>query len=205
MKVRTQTDEIREMRKIAIELLLANHDQHCPTCPKSASCQLQDVARKLGVQQGAVQARPQAEPSRSTPRSRWCATPTSACSAAIASGSARRSRASAPSTSPIRGHDAAVLPAFGKDLGQGECVNCGQCAAVCPTGALDAAAGNRRGLEGAQRPGKNGRGPGRPGRARRPGRGLRPARGRIDQRPNRRRPQAPGLRQGLRHVASAPT
>jgi NADH-quinone oxidoreductase subunit G len=29
-----------------------------------------------------------------------------------------------------------VLPAFGKDLGEGECVNCGQCAAVCPTGAL---------------------------------------------------------------------
>ena len=35
-----------------------------------------------------------------------------------------------------RGHDAAVLPAFGKDLGEGECINCGQCAAVCPTGAL---------------------------------------------------------------------
>ena len=35
-----------------------------------------------------------------------------------------------------RGHEAAVLPAFGKDLGEGECVNCGQCAAVCPTGAL---------------------------------------------------------------------
>jgi NADH-quinone oxidoreductase subunit G len=35
-----------------------------------------------------------------------------------------------------RGHQAAVLPAFGKGLGEGECVNCGQCAAVCPTGAL---------------------------------------------------------------------
>ena len=31
---------------------------------------------------------------------------------------------------------AAVLPAFGKGLGEGECINCGQCAAVCPTGAL---------------------------------------------------------------------
>ena len=29
-----------------------------------------------------------------------------------------------------------MLPAFGKGLGEGECVNCGQCAAVCPTGAL---------------------------------------------------------------------
>ena len=49
LKVRTQTDEIREIRKIAIELLLANHDQQCPTCPKSSACQLQDVARKLGI------------------------------------------------------------------------------------------------------------------------------------------------------------
>src|SRR5271166_4809736 len=50
LKIRTQTDEIREIRKIAIELLLADHDQECPTCPKSSSCQLQDVARRLGIQ-----------------------------------------------------------------------------------------------------------------------------------------------------------
>jgi NADH-quinone oxidoreductase subunit G len=29
-----------------------------------------------------------------------------------------------------------VQPAFGKPLGEVECVNCGQCASVCPTGAL---------------------------------------------------------------------
>jgi NADH-quinone oxidoreductase subunit G len=49
MKVRTQTAEIREIRQIAIELLLANHNQQCPTCPKNTACQLQDVARKLGI------------------------------------------------------------------------------------------------------------------------------------------------------------
>jgi NADH-quinone oxidoreductase subunit G len=35
-----------------------------------------------------------------------------------------------------RGHKTAVLPAFGKGLGNVECVGCGQCASVCPTGAL---------------------------------------------------------------------
>ena len=49
LKVRTQTEEIREIRRITIELLLANHDQQCPTCPKSSACQLQDIARKLGI------------------------------------------------------------------------------------------------------------------------------------------------------------
>jgi NADH-quinone oxidoreductase subunit G len=35
-----------------------------------------------------------------------------------------------------RGHEVSVQPAFGKQLGEVECVNCGQCASVCPTGAL---------------------------------------------------------------------
>jgi NADH-quinone oxidoreductase subunit G len=40
MKVRTTTEEIREIRRIAVELLLANHDQSCPTCAKASACQL---------------------------------------------------------------------------------------------------------------------------------------------------------------------
>ena len=58
MNISTTTQEIREMRKISVELLLANHEQACPTCPQSASCQLQDLARQLGVEKRAVQERP---------------------------------------------------------------------------------------------------------------------------------------------------
>ena len=46
MKLRTNTEEIRDIRKIAVELLLANHDQSCPTCPKSAVCKLQRPRKK---------------------------------------------------------------------------------------------------------------------------------------------------------------
>ena len=49
LKIRTQTPELRELRKVTIELLLANHDQECTTCPKSGGCTLQDLARRLGV------------------------------------------------------------------------------------------------------------------------------------------------------------
>ena len=35
-----------------------------------------------------------------------------------------------------RGEDVVVTPAFNKSLGQVDCINCGQCAAVCPTGAI---------------------------------------------------------------------
>lgn len=56
LKIRTQTPELRELRKVTIELLLANHDQECTTCPKSGSCTLQDLARRPGGHQGALQA-----------------------------------------------------------------------------------------------------------------------------------------------------
>ncbi|HPT48392.1 MAG TPA: 2Fe-2S iron-sulfur cluster-binding protein, partial [Candidatus Rifleibacterium sp.] len=49
MKVKTATEEIREIRKISVELLLANHRVECPTCPQSSKCKLEELARKLGI------------------------------------------------------------------------------------------------------------------------------------------------------------
>ena len=49
MVVRTNTQELREIRKISVELLLANHDRECTSCVRSGSCRLQDIARRLGI------------------------------------------------------------------------------------------------------------------------------------------------------------
>ncbi len=135
MKVRTQTEEIREIRRIALELLLANHDQQCPTCPKSAACKLQEIARKLGVRK--VRFKPVHTPEEVDYSSLSVVRDPGKC---ILCGDCVRFCSEVQGIGAIdfahRGHDAAVLPAFGKGLGDGECVNCGQCAAVCPTGAL---------------------------------------------------------------------
>ena len=50
MVVITNSKEIRELRKIIVELLLANHDRECTSCHKSENCQLQTLARRLGIQ-----------------------------------------------------------------------------------------------------------------------------------------------------------
>jgi NADH-quinone oxidoreductase subunit G len=135
LKLRTQTAEIREIRQIAIELLLANHERECTTCGKSAACQLQDVARKLGIQK--VRFKPVHEPQPVDRSSLSLVRDPNKC---VLCGDCVRFCSEIQAIGAIdfahRGHDAAVLPAFGRDLGAGECVNCGQCAAVCPTGAL---------------------------------------------------------------------
>ncbi|HWR52120.1 MAG TPA: [FeFe] hydrogenase, group A [Bryobacteraceae bacterium] len=135
MKIRTMTEEIREIRKISIELLLANHEQACPTCIRSRNCQLQTLARQLGIQRVRFKSVHAPEPIddsspsliRDPNKCVLCGDCVRVCSEIQSVGAIDFAH---------RGHDAAVLPAFGKGLGEVECVNCGQCAAVCPTGAL---------------------------------------------------------------------
>ena len=135
MKVRTTTEEIREIRRISVELLLANHDQRCPTCPQSASCQLQTLARRLGVQEVRFHSTHTPVPVDRTSPS--LVRDPNKC---ILCGDCVRMCHEIQGVGAIdfahRGSQVAVLPAFGKDLAKVECVNCGQCASVCPTGAL---------------------------------------------------------------------
>ncbi|MGD0730339.1 MAG: NADH-dependent [FeFe] hydrogenase, group A6 [Terracidiphilus sp.] len=135
LKIQTTTPEIREIRRIAVELLLANHDQSCPTCSRSANCQLQSLAQRLGVKKvrfkSVYKAVPLDESSPSLVRDPnkcvLCGDCVRMCSEIQGIGAIDFAH---------RGHDVSVQPAFGKQLGDVECVNCGQCASVCPTGAL---------------------------------------------------------------------
>ena len=49
MRLRTNTKKVRDIRKISIELLLANHDMTCPTCSRSATCRLRELAERMGI------------------------------------------------------------------------------------------------------------------------------------------------------------
>jgi NADH-quinone oxidoreductase subunit G len=135
LKIKTTTPEIREIRKIAVELLLANHDQQCPTCPRSANCQLQSLASRLGIRK--VRFKPVHEPEPLDESSPSLVRDPNKC---VLCGDCVRVCSEIQGIGAIdfafRGHDASVKPAFGKQLGDVECVNCGQCAAVCPTAAL---------------------------------------------------------------------
>lgn len=137
MVVKTATREIRQMRKLTLELLLANHEGSCPTCSKNNDCRLQDLAARVGVEQ--VRFKRTAKPmphDRTSPavhrepgKCILCGDCVRVCQEIQGVGALDFAR---------RGSQTAVVPAFGKPLGEVECVNCGQCVAVCPTGALTA-------------------------------------------------------------------
>ncbi len=135
MIVRTHTDEIRQMRRIALELLLANHDQSCATCSKSATCELQKLTRRLGVDEVRFKSTQKKVPiDRSSPS---LIRDPNKC---ILCGDCVRACDEIQSVGAIdfagRGANTRVMPAFDKDLNEVECVHCGLCASVCPTGAL---------------------------------------------------------------------
>jgi NADH-quinone oxidoreductase subunit G len=135
MIVRTQTAEIREMRKITIELLLANHHQGCTTCVKSDTCKLLDLARRLGVDR--VRFKSTTSELRLDDGNPSLVRDPAKC---VLCGDCVRFCAEVQGIGAIdfagRGACTRVTPAFNKGLDKVECVFCGQCAAVCPTGAI---------------------------------------------------------------------
>ncbi len=135
MIIQTDTKEIRDMRKINLELLLANHNRECPTCTRSDNCALKAIAHRLGVETVRFKAPRKEEPIDTSSPS--LVRDPNKC---VLCGDCVRVCAEIQGIGAIdfafRGSNAKVAPAFDCNIGKVECVNCGQCVAVCPTGAL---------------------------------------------------------------------
>lgn len=135
MVIHTDTKAVREIRRINVELLLANHKRECPTCARSSNCTLQALARRLGVEEIRFKQRESFAPlDKSSPsltrdpnKCVLCGDCVRVCKEVQGIGAIDFA---------FRGAKSKVAPAFDKNLGDVECVNCGQCAAVCPTGAI---------------------------------------------------------------------
>lgn len=59
MHVTTQSDQLRDMRRAMVQLLLVNHPLDCPVCERSGECRLQNSTYELGITQQDFQAAPE--------------------------------------------------------------------------------------------------------------------------------------------------
>ncbi len=135
MVIRTNTERLRRYRKNILELLLANHCRDCTTCSNNGKCKLQDLAMRFNIEGVRF---PNTAPKRQQDDSSLCiARDASKC---ILCGDCVRMCNEIQSVGAIdfayRGSKMEISTAFGMPISQSPCVGCGQCAAVCPTGAI---------------------------------------------------------------------
>lgn len=137
LKIHLNTARVRRIRKTVLELLLANHDRKCLTCDKNGNCELQQYAAEYGITEIRFPDKKledylpidDSSPAlvRDPNKCILCGACVRACS---------EFQGHAVLGFANRGSKTLVQPMGGRPLGQVDCVNCGQCAAVCPTGAL---------------------------------------------------------------------
>jgi len=141
MEVKTSTDELEELRRLVLELILSDHPHDCMLCEKAGECVLQELAYTYGVEgfQYSGERRRYKEKDgnpfieRDLEKCILCGRCVRVCSEiqgveAIDFG--------------YRGFKTKICTSYEEDL---DCEFCGQCVQVCPTGALTGKLWTRRG------------------------------------------------------------
>jgi len=136
MQVKTNSVRVINARRTVMELILSDHPKDCLTCSKSGNCDLQSMAQKLGIREIPGQEyaemstyRLDTSPSiiRDMDKCIMCRRCETMCNDFQTVGALHAVN---------RGFEAVVAPAFEMNLEHSSCTYCGQCVAVCPTGAL---------------------------------------------------------------------
>lgn len=134
MEINTHSMRVINARRTVMELILSDHPFDCLICAKSGNCELQDMAHKLGIRKIRYQGeqstyREDTSPAiiRDVDKCIMCRRCETMCNEVQTVGVL---------SAINRGFQSVVSPAFEMNLDHSVCTYCGQCVAVCPTGAL---------------------------------------------------------------------
>ena len=134
MEVQTNTAKVQKARKTTLELILSTHDKKCLSCPRSTNCELQKLCLEYGVDEGAFDGyKPVYELETTTAHLVRDNNKCILCRRCVA---ACQEQYVSVIGANDRGIDTSIGTPFRLDLNNVPCISCGQCTAVCPTGAL---------------------------------------------------------------------
>lgn len=140
MYITTESERLTGYRKEILNLLLANHNLDCMSCPSNGSCELQDLCNRYDVEHSHYYGS-KAEHGKLLDR-QLCDNPFLSydpnkcirCQRCI--NACHKIAGNGVLVSGRSGNMLTVMAPFGKDYRESGCESCGNCAAVCPTGAL---------------------------------------------------------------------
>lgn len=135
MVVRTNSRRVRDARRTVVELMLSEHEGDCQLCARSNDCELRQLAEELGIRTnrysgekpGGTVDSSSAALVRDNAKCIKCRRCIQVCSDIQRVGVL---------SAQFRGYHTTIGPAFTDSLESVACVQCGQCAAVCPVGAI---------------------------------------------------------------------
>jgi formate dehydrogenase (NADP+) alpha subunit len=138
MVVKTETEQIRRIRRMIVELAIVNHPYECLICNRSQDCELLKTARYVGVEQKSLERLRRAKASKSPDTSSpafdfdpnkciLCGKCIRRCDEIVGVGAIDFAH---------RGYDTVIAPFAAKPFAQSACQSCGECVEHCPTGAL---------------------------------------------------------------------
>ena len=136
MEVFTNTPKVVSSRKKTLELLLSNHEKKCLSCIRSENCELQKLCKDYGIEDENKYdgEKPQYELDESAAHMVRDNNKCILCRRCVAA--CEKTQGIGVIGANERGFKTFIGSVFDFDLADTSCVSCGQCIAVCPTGAL---------------------------------------------------------------------
>ena len=134
MIIHTNSPKALKTRKVLYELMLSDHSMRCLSCNRNQSCELQRLGETLGITEnrfhtGSTREQIDISPaiSRDLSKCILCRRCVTACKGIQGIGILDAQN---------RGFNTVIAPVMDMSINQANCTFCGQCAVVCPVGAL---------------------------------------------------------------------
>ncbi len=135
MEIETNSERVRKLRKLILELILAAHPYDCMTCEKSGDCKLEKYAYEYGVKESRfIGERRKRDILAENPfiirdynKCIYCGLCVRVCDEVQKNFAVEFAN---------KGFNAGVTTPFDKGMEESNCVFCGQCVSLCPAGAL---------------------------------------------------------------------